>query len=108
MLIDRRQFVAGAAGTIAFAALPFRSLLAATTAPLSQLFDRLTEAQLRRSPETATQLGLDKGANADLRAKLSDQSAAGIASSKTETKAELAQLEAIDRKTLSTEQQVDL
>ena len=41
---------------------------------LGAIFDDLVQAQLRRGPEGATQLGLDTGANADLRAKLSDQS----------------------------------
>ncbi len=68
---------------------------------LSALFDGLFESQLRRNPEGATQLGLDKGANGDLRAKLRDESAAGIADAKAQNAAELAQLKAFDTSGLS-------
>ena len=80
----------------------------APATPLSRLFDQLVQAQLRRSPESATSLGLDTGANADLRAKLSDPSAAGIAAAKAQTRAELAQLAAIDRAGLSPAERIDL
>ena len=105
MLTNRRHFLAGTAATAALAASPLRAV---ETTPLSRLFDDLVQAQLRRNPEGATQLGLDTGANADLRAKLNDQSTAAIAASKAEAKAELAALEAVDRRTLSAAQAIDL
>ena len=103
MHADRRQFLAGTAAATALAAAPL-----AAAPPLTALFDSLVQAQLRRNPESATQLGLDTGANADLRAKLSDQSAAAIAANKTETLAQLRQLEAIDRQGLPVDDQVSL
>lgn len=109
MHTDRRQFLAGTAATAALAATPLRAQVGATPAsPLTPLFDGFVQAQLRRSPEGATQLGLDTGPNADLRAKLSDQSAAARAAVKAETLAQLRQLEAVDRRALSADEQVDL
>ncbi|GAA0297307.1 DUF885 family protein [Sphingomonas oligophenolica] len=105
MHTNRRDFLAGTAATAALIATPIR---AAEAAPLSRLFDDLVQAQLHRNPEGATQLGLDTGANAGLRAKLSDQSAAAIAASKAETRAELAKLEGIDRRALSAAEAIDL
>ena len=105
MQTDRRHFLAGTAATAALAAAPIR---AAATTSLTQLFDQLVQEQLRRNPEGATQLGLDKGANADLRAKLTDQSPAAIAANAALTRAQLKRLEAVDRSTLTREQQIDL
>ena len=76
-------------------------------ATLHRLFDQLFQEDLRLRPESATQLGLDKGANADLRFKLSDQSAAGIAATKALTSSQLAALRAVDRNRLSPAGQVD-
>ena len=74
---------------------------------LYRLFDQLFEEDLRLRPESATQLGLDKGLNADLRSKLSDQSAAGIAAARATTSSQLARLQALDRSRLSGAAQVD-
>ncbi len=76
-------------------------------AALDRLFDQLFQEDLRLRPESATQLGLDKGSNADLRAKLSDQSAAGIEAAKAATASQLARLQAVDRSRLSGPAQVD-
>jgi uncharacterized protein (DUF885 family) len=110
METNRRRFLAIAAASSASAATPLRlsAQAAAPGTPLSPLFDALVAAQLHRSPEGATQLGLDTGANADLRARLSDQSAAGILANKAAARSELARLETVDRAALAPEQQVDL
>lgn len=105
---DRRQFLAAAAAAAAATALSAAPLAAADPPALTTLFDSLVQAQLRRGPEGATNLGLDTGANADLRAKLSDQSAAGIATARAETLTELKRLEAVDRTALDADAQVDL
>ena len=111
-MTDRRTLLLGAASTAALALVP-RDLLAQAnpapaSGPLGPLFDRLVQAQLRRSPEYATNLGLDTGANADLRGKLSDQSFAGIAAAKAQNLAELRALEAVNRAALPTDQAIDL
>ncbi|GGB29340.1 hypothetical protein GCM10011380_18560 [Sphingomonas metalli] len=108
-MTTRRTFLAGTAASLAATTLPRSSEAQnAPASPLDPLFADLMQAQLRRSPEGATSLGLDTGANADLRAKLSDQSLAAIAANKAATRAELARLEAVDRRRLTPEQQIDL
>ena len=105
MTLDRRDFLAGTAAATTLAALP---ATAQPASPLAALFDDLVQAQLRRSPESATNLGLDTGANADLRAKLSDQSAAAIAANRAATTAELARIDAVDKAALTPEDRIDL
>ncbi|MBZ4270751.1 DUF885 family protein, partial [Mycobacterium tuberculosis] len=56
---------------------------------------------LRLAPEGATELGLDKGADADRAAKLGDVSTAGIEAQKAASKSRLARLRAFDRKALT-------
>jgi uncharacterized protein (DUF885 family) len=73
----------------------------APSARLRALFDRFVQEQLQRNPEFATALGLDKGALAPLKAKLSDVSLAADAKDKRDTEARLAALKAIDRATLT-------
>ena len=107
MQTTRRDLLLGSAATGMLAAVPLRAQ-SAPAGKLAPLFDEFVQAQLRRNPEGATQLGLDTGANADLRAKLSDQSAAARATNKTETLAQLRRLEAVDRRALSADEQVDL
>jgi uncharacterized protein (DUF885 family) len=109
-MLDRRAFLmSGAAGGACFA-FPFPLLAQAgpgRSPELARLFDRLFQEQLRARPESATQLGLDKGANADLRAKLTDESPAGRAAAKAQTQDQLRRLLAIDPKTLSQGDRVD-
>ena len=108
---SRRSFLATAALASAAPLLP---ALARSTAPaaedaaLTTLFDTLFNEGLRQRPEGATQLGLDRQANADLRGKLSDESAAGIAAAKALTVSQLARLEAVNRGRLSPDARLDL
>ena len=104
MRTDRRTFMGGAA---AAALVPGAVASAAPPPPATAaLYDRLVQAQLRRSPESATQLGLDTGVNADLRAQLSDQSLAGVARNRAAARAELALLSQVDRARLAPDDQV--
>jgi uncharacterized protein (DUF885 family) len=82
MQTSRRQLLLGAASVGLAASAPGLVLAAATSGPianpkLASLLDRFVEEMLVDSPETATSLGLDSGARADLKRKLSDASAAG-------------------------------
>jgi len=109
-LLDRRAFLQTSAASAAALALPVPLL--AQPAPgrspaLARLFDALFQEQLRLRPESATQLGLDKGPNADLRAKLSDASPAGRAAAKAQTQDQLRRLVAIDPGTLSPADRLD-
>lgn len=107
MTTNRRELLGGSAAAGALALLPGEAPAAPAT-PLSTLFDDLVQAQLRRSPEGATQLGLDTGVNADLRAKLSDESDTARAANKARTRAELTRLEAVDGRALSPDERIDL
>jgi uncharacterized protein (DUF885 family) len=107
-MLNRRELLSTAAVTVAASALPLAALTPAFAADapasdpkLAALFDAFFQEGLRRSPEGATQLGLDKGANADLRGKLRDESAAGIAASKAQNADQLARLKAFDASKLS-------
>ena len=77
MMLDRRAFLLTTAAAGAATALPARAASATPSPQLSALFDAFFQEGLRQRPEGATQLGLDKGANADLKARLSDTSEAG-------------------------------
>ncbi|MFL6741652.1 MAG: DUF885 domain-containing protein [Sphingomicrobium sp.] len=72
--MDRRSFLATSA-TVALLPLTETPALAAATrgsndARLNALFEQIFQERVRNSPELATSLGLDKGPNADLKAKL--------------------------------------
>ncbi len=98
-MLNRRAMLlsTGAAAATALA----RPALAAGDPALSALFDTLFEDGLQRRPESATQLGLDKGARAPLKARLNDGSAGGRAAARVQTEDELRRLTAIDRSALS-------
>lgn len=109
-MFDRRTFLlASAAGGAALAWPGFGSAAPAEgrSPVLARLFDDLFQAQLRLRPESATQLGLDKGANADLRARLGDLSEAGRAAAKARTQEDLRLLGAIDPASLSRADRID-
>ncbi len=71
------------------------------SARLHALFDRFVQEQLQRNPEAATSLGLDNGALAPLKSRLSDLSMAADAKDRRDNAARIAALQAIDRSTLS-------
>ncbi len=68
---------------------------------LRALFDRFVQEQLQRNPELATMLGLDRGALAPLKSKLSDVSLATDARDRRDNAARLAALKAVDRSKLT-------
>jgi uncharacterized protein (DUF885 family) len=90
-MLDRRKFLA----TTAMAAVLAPQVQAAD-ASLNTLFDALYLEDIRSSPEQATRLGLDTGANTNLRAKLDDNSSAGIAADKARTTDQLRRLQAFN------------
>ncbi len=100
-MLDRRQLLGSAAALGATAFSP--PVFAADDAParLSALFDAFFQEGLERNPEQATLLGLDKGANAGLRGRLRDESAAGIAAAKAQTADQLRRIGGIDASALS-------
>ena len=105
-MLNRRELTLATASAVAIA--PFAGARGhaagamAEDAKLSALLDVFFQEGLRQSPEGATQLGLDTGANADLKSRLRDDSAAGIAAAKALNADQLRRLGAIDRGALST------
>jgi uncharacterized protein (DUF885 family) len=105
-MFSRRDLLAGAA------ALPLLSGCAravadasappAGTAPdAAALLDSIAENLLTLTPESATLLGIDKGARAPLRSKLMDRSQAGQDRIAAQIKDDLARLDAVDGASLS-------
>lgn len=99
-MIDRRTLIAS---TAAAAALPAFSQAAPTpeAAKLNALLDDFMQRNLRRSPETATGLGLDTGALAREKFLLDDRSLAASAADKTENLRRQQALAGVDRRKLS-------
>ena len=115
-MLDRRAFLLSSAAGVAcaagpawaFAAAPGDTAAMAGRSPkLAALFDAFFQEGLQLHPEGATQLGLDKGANAALRSRLSDASDAGRAAARAQTADQLARLTAIDPATLSPADRLD-
>src|SRR3954471_17575736 len=109
-MLDRRTFLAASAASGAAFTFPAFAAPAPPTGrspELARLFDALLQEQLRARPESATQLGLDKGANADLRSKLTDLGPAGRAAAKAQTQDQLRRLLRFDRATLSPADRID-
>ncbi|MFY8195688.1 MAG: DUF885 domain-containing protein [Novosphingobium sp.] len=110
ILLSRRTF-AGSVGaaTVAVAMRPAMAFAASgEDARLDALFTRIFDSQLRLSPQSATSLGLDKGALAGLRSQLTDSSQAGLARSVANTRSALADLARIDESALSPSMKLNL
>ncbi|MFD1612213.1 DUF885 domain-containing protein [Sphingomonas tabacisoli] len=86
----------------ALIALPTRLLAAeGADAQASRILDGITEQLLRDAPEQATGLGIDKGARAGLKSRLSDNSAAGRQRVAAHLRAGLEQLKPVKLDALS-------
>jgi uncharacterized protein (DUF885 family) len=108
-MLDRRRFLAASASAAALAALPAAAAGAAPAdAATEAMLAGIAEALLRDHPENATTLGLDKGARAALKARLSDRSLAGKAREAAEVAARLAQLHGVPRSRLGASALLDL
>jgi uncharacterized protein (DUF885 family) len=109
-MLDRRTLLVSSAAAGALSFLPAELFGAGAPSPspaLRALFDRMFDESLRLRPEAATQLGLDKGANADLRSRLGDDGDAGRAAARALTQNNLTALAAIDRASLSDGDRID-
>ena len=112
--MDRRTFLASASAASAIALFP--DTLSAQTgaspanpadAKLNAVFDQVFARTLQRSPELATSLGMDKGPNAALKHRLSDNSPAAKARDHAELKRSIAMIEAVDPAPLSERSKLD-
>jgi len=95
-MLNRRDLLASSAAIAVVYSVPPALADTAQSTRLDALMDAFFQENLRQNPEGATQLGLDTGANADLKSKLHDESASGIAASKALNASQLARLQAID------------
>jgi len=77
--LDRRQFLlsSAATGALALAGCSTAGAPRTPSARARALYDEIFEAMLETAPEMATGLGLDTGARAHLKHRLSDESRAG-------------------------------
>jgi uncharacterized protein (DUF885 family) len=97
-VLNRRELLASAA---AAAALPVASYAATPSEQANALYAAVVDELMELSPEYATSLGLDTGAKASLRSRLSDRSLEGRKKRKAFDASFLARLEQIDRKALA-------
>jgi len=78
-MLSRRQLLQNAASLALLAGLPITAPAIATEpTTLAALLDQFFDEDLKRSPEFASYLGLDKGELASLKSRLSDRSEAGV------------------------------
>jgi uncharacterized protein (DUF885 family) len=102
MLTTRRDLLAGTGAIAALAACPLAAQASAPgDAAARAELDRIAEEILRDYPETAANMGIDKGPRAALRSRFGDRSAAKYQQIAARTQANLARLKAIDRAALS-------
>lgn len=104
--MDRRSFViAGGVTALSLSLNPARLLAHMPAkggdAALNLLFERIFAENVATSPELATSLGLDKGANAAAKGRLNPRTAADRSAELARTRKAAALLEAIDPATLS-------
>jgi uncharacterized protein (DUF885 family) len=108
--MNRRTVIQGSvAAALAIAAAP-RDVFAAqntSDAQLAALLQRMAEEHLHRSPEEATNLDYDVGANANLRHKLDDRSLGAIADFRGAVDEVLGDLARIDPSSLSPAAKLD-
>ncbi|MEI6485141.1 MAG: DUF885 family protein [Sphingomonadales bacterium] len=106
--INRRQLLAGTAGAAVLGGTGGPALAQSSAdMQLLALFDAMFAEGIAASPERATSLGLDTGANAGLKSQLSDYSRAGRAADLALAKSQLARLRAIPAAQLSQPRQLD-
>jgi uncharacterized protein (DUF885 family) len=114
-MLDRRRLLGGAATAATMAAFPAAVLAAAKAVPaaapaasdpaeaarLNALMDEFMRRILRRNPETATALGLDKGDLAWTKSALGDESMAALAEDKDINTDQLKRLREVRRSALA-------
>jgi uncharacterized protein (DUF885 family) len=106
-MLDRRQLLAAGGATAALAMAPGARAAGSEAGKLAALLDAFFQEGLQHQPERATELALDKGANAPLKAKLEDVSTAGMAAERADVESRIRRLKAIDRKQLTGMSAVD-
>jgi uncharacterized protein (DUF885 family) len=108
MTTSRRDFIVGTGAAIAVAQLPTRAVGADGDESVQELLAKFAEELLVDYPESATSLGIDTGARAALKTKLSDRSAAGQQAIAQRVATRLERLKAIDTSKLDTATRIDV
>ena len=108
MTATRRDFIAGTAGIVAALANLRARAASSTDAAVERLLAGIAEELLGDYPENATGLGIDTGARAPLKSRLTDRSAAGQAAIAWRVAARLERLRAIDADGLDAATRIDL
>lgn len=89
--MDRRDFLLTTASSALLGLAP-RALAAAAASPLNTCFQRIFDQAIDASPESATALGLDKGARAAMKSRLDDNSLQAVQDDRDRTRQALADL----------------
>ncbi|HVF15490.1 MAG TPA: DUF885 family protein, partial [Steroidobacteraceae bacterium] len=105
---NRREFIVSASATIAAVNLPAVAADTKTDTAAQGLLNEIAEELLVDYPESATGLGIDNGARAALKAKLSDRSASGQKAIAARIARRLERMKAIDVASLSEATRLDL
>jgi uncharacterized protein (DUF885 family) len=105
-MLSRRDLLLSATAAAAMPINAWAQPASAEGTRLDALLDAFFQEELQRDPEEATDLGLDTGANAPLKARLKDVSAAGIAADRQALADRRRRLAGIDRKALTSAEAV--
>jgi uncharacterized protein (DUF885 family) len=112
MTTSRREFIVGAGAAVALPSLlPLRALARGAARPVTDvgtLLEGFAEELMVDYPESATNLGIDTGPRAHLKAKLQDRSAAGQRAIAQRVAARLERLRAIDVGSLPPAERIDV
>ena len=100
-MLDRRQLLASGVAAATLATAPGARAASGGSARLTAMLDAFFQENLQRQPENATQLGLDRGANAGLRFKVEDVSTRGMAAESALNRDQMRRLKTIDRSKLT-------
>jgi len=105
---SRRDFVIGTGAALAVSNLPAGSASPGNEKAAETLLGGITEELLVDYPESATQLGIDTGARAALKSKLTDRSAAGQKAIAQRVAQRLERLKSIDIAALGSAASIDM
>lgn len=108
MTTSRRDFIMGTGAALAVASLPAGAADSGGDARAQEMLAELAEQLLVDYPESATSLGIDTGARATLKAKLTDRSAAGQEAIAKRVAERLARLKSLDLSNVSEATRIDV
>jgi uncharacterized protein (DUF885 family) len=108
MTANRREFVTGTGALIAVLAGLRAHAASGTDSSVEKLLAEIAEELLADYPENATSLGIDTGARAQLKARLSDRSATGQQTIAGRVAKRLVRLKSIDATALEEKLRIDL